>query len=125
MVFGAFGWGIPCVSVRGLLSALPLVTALSLAGLAVFAGQTLVFLGLIGFAYGGTIAAYPAAIGREFGADGPRAYGRVFTAWGTAGLFAPWFAGQIFDWSSNYELALWVASGLGVVSILVALKIFR
>ena len=40
------------VSMRGLLSALPLVTALSLAGLAVFAGQTLVFLGLIGFALG-------------------------------------------------------------------------
>jgi len=113
------------VSMRRLLSALPLMTALSLIGLVLFMGQTLVFLGLIGFAYGGTIAAYPAAIAQEFGEQGPRAYGRVFTAWGTAGLFAPWLAGQIFDWSGGYDLALSMASGLAAISILVALLIFR
>lgn len=109
---------------RVLLSALPLITALSLAGLVLFADQTLVFLGLIGFAYGGTIAAYPAAVGREFGVDGPRAYGRVFTAWGTAGLFAPWLAGQIFDWSAGYDAALWLASMLAVSSMLLAFAMF-
>ena len=113
------------LSMRGLLSVLPMLTALSLIGLVLLTEQTLIFLGLIGFAYGGTIAAYPAAIGREFGADGPRAYGRVFTAWGTAGLFAPWVAGQIFDWSGGYAPALWLASGLGMVSVVVALRIFR
>jgi len=109
---------------RVLLSALPALTSVSLAGLVLVSGQTLLFLGLIGFAYGGTIAAYPAAIAKEFGADGPRAYGRVFTAWGTAGLFAPWLAGQIFDWSGRYDTAIWVACGLGLLSVLVALRIF-
>lgn len=51
---------------------------------------------LVGFAYGGIIATYPAAIAILFpGEDGPLAYGRIFTAWGTAGLLAPWLAGQI------------------------------
>ncbi len=112
---------------RLLLTALPILSATGLILLAApFAAPlALPALGLIGFAYGAIIAIYPAVISRQFGADGPRIYGRVFTAWGTAGLFAPWVAGQIFDWSGGYGPALWVACGLGVVSVVVALRIFR
>ena len=105
---------------------LPLVSAISLALLAVLPELTLVLLCLIGFAYGGTIAAYPAAISRRFpGDDGPRVYGLVFTAWGTAGLFAPWLAGKIFDQTGDYSEALWIASALALLSSLVAIRSIR
>ena len=81
-----------------ILTTLPVIGATALLALAVLPEQTLVLLGVVGFAYGGTIATYPAAIANLFpGEDGPRAYGRVFTAWGAAGLVAPWLAGQIYD----------------------------
>ena len=83
-----------------LLAALALMTTLTLTGLATFgaAGGLLVGLGCVGFAYGGTIAAYPAAIAKLFGMRrSARVYGRVFTAWGCAGLLGPWLAGALFD----------------------------
>ena len=71
------------------------------------ASHLLLMLGVIGFAYGGIIAAYPAAIAKIFGVlDGPSIYGRVFTAWGTAGLLAPWLAGSLFDLTGAYRVAL-------------------
>ncbi len=110
-------------SKRQLLMVLQLISAISLAGLAVLPELTLLLLCLIGFAYGGTIAAYPAAISQLFpGNHGPTVYGRVFTAWGMAGLLAPWIAGRIFDRTGAYDAALWTACALAVLSALVALK---
>lgn len=103
-----------------LLATLSLVTALALGGLAALApvGQ-LVFLGLIGAAYGGFIAAFPAAIAKVYGMnESPRLYGRVFTAWGASGLIGPWFAGYLYDLSGGYGAALWVAAGWAVISAL-------
>ena len=105
-------------SPRWLLGALPLLSVLALGALALRAAPmtTLIGLGVVGFAYGGIIAAYPAAIAKRFGAAGPAVYGRVFTAWGAAGLAAPWLAGAIYDRAGEYNAALWVAAALGVLS---------
>jgi OFA family oxalate/formate antiporter-like MFS transporter len=120
------GWLSDRVSHRSILTILPLLGAMALLALSVLPGQTLALLGVVGFAYGGTIATYPAAIAILFpGEDGPRAYGRIFTAWGVAGLLAPWFAGQIYDWNGSYTPALWVAAGLGTISAVIAQKIIR
>ena len=109
---------------RQILVALPVIGAVALTGLAVMPGFAIPLLGAVGFAYGGTIAVYPAAIASLFPGDsGPRAYGRIFTAWGAAGLVAPWFAGMIHDWSGSYAPALWVAAGLGVLSAVVARRV--
>ena len=108
-LMGSFlsGWLSDRVSHRSILTILPLVGAAALLALSIFPGLSLVFLGVVGFTYGGTIATYPAAIAVLFpGEDGPLVYGRVFTAWGVAGLFAPWFAGQIYDWDGSYNYAL-------------------
>jgi MFS family permease len=102
---------------------LPLISAAALLALAGIGGPALVLvcLGAVGFAYGAIIAAYPAAIAKLFGpADSTRAYGRVFTAWGAAGLAAPWLAGVLFDRSGGYGAALGVAAGLGLVSAVAA-----
>jgi MFS family permease len=76
-------------------------------------------LGIVGLTYGATIATFPAAIANLFGvARGIRIYGLVFTAWGVAGLIAPWIAGILFERSNNYTSALLLATVLGVASIL-------
>ena len=87
--------------------------ALSLTG---DAGVTVILLSLVGFAYGSLIAVYPVAIAERYGEQGPRIYGRVFTAWGFAGLAGPWSAGLIYDWQAAYEPAMLTAAGIAVLS---------
>ncbi|WP_371226005.1 MFS transporter [Roseovarius sp. 2305UL8-3] len=111
-----------------LLSGLAILTALSLVGLALIGpvGGVIVGLSLVGFAYGGTIAAYPAVIAKLFGTqDSARVYGRVFTAWGAAGLLGPWLAGVLFDISGTYHIALLTAAGFGLFSAGVVTLVFR
>ena len=102
---------------------LPVATAIGVAGLTLGGDAFLLpLLGIVGFAYGGTIAAYPAAIIKYFGAaHSPSVYGRVFTAWGAAGLAAPWLAGWLFDWQGDYRAALLVAAGFAALSVISAM----
>jgi MFS transporter, OFA family, oxalate/formate antiporter len=108
------------VSSVGLLLGLPFLSAVGVTVLAITADVDLLLVcfAVIGFSYGGIIAAYPAVIAKMFGVlKSPPIYGRVFTAWGSAGLFAPWLAGRLFDWTGAYQLALLTAGFLGVVSL--------
>jgi len=117
------GWMCDRIAPARLLTGLPLASAAALLVLAVTgsAGLVLICLGAIGFAYGALIAVYPAVIAKRFGpADSTRAYGRVFTAWGAAGLAAPWLAGALYDRNGDYGAALAVAAGLGLASAIVA-----
>ncbi|MFK7941079.1 MAG: hypothetical protein AB8B82_16990 [Roseovarius sp.] len=107
------------LSLGRLLGALAAASALALACLASL-GTTAAMLpafGLIGFAYGGTIAVYPAAIAKLYGMTrGPRIYGRVFTAWGAAGVLGPWLAGMLFDLGGGYHTALLTACAIATLS---------
>lgn len=81
----------------------------------------LVGLAAVGFSYGAVITVYPVAVATIFGSEtGVRIYGVVFTAWGTAGLLAPWFASRLYESSGNYQAALAAAGSTGLVSLLVA-----
>lgn len=114
------GWMADRVTVRRTVMAFPVISAASLFILAYFDGVQVVLggLALVGFTYGATIGAYPAVVASLFGVVGSaRIYGRVFTAWGTAGLFAPWFAGVLFESTGDYKVALMVAGSLGFVSL--------
>ena len=97
---------------------LPLLSAIALAGIGMGSGieWVLVLLSVVGFAYGAIIAIYPVAIAHCFGEAGARAYGRVFLAWGFAGLSAPWLAGAIFDWRGGYEWSMWFAAVVALLS---------
>jgi len=129
-MFGSFagGWLTDRVAPARLLVWLPLLSTTALLIL-VFQGNTvavLLCLGSVGFAYGAIIAAYPATVSMIFGTlDSSRIYGRVFTAWGSAGLFAPWLAGFLFDWTGGYSLALSTAAALGVFSAFSIYLLFR
>ncbi|NNE81600.1 MAG: hypothetical protein HKN18_15135 [Silicimonas sp.] len=129
-LFGSLlgGRAVDRLSPERVLAGLALATAGALAWLALAAagGVVAALLGVIGFAYGGTIAAYPAAIAKLVGMDRSAViYGRVFTAWGAAGLIGPWSAGLFFDWSGGYRLAMLTASVMGLVSALAIAVLFR
>ena len=107
---------------------LALMTTVALIGLTVLGNLfgLLVGLGIVGFAYGGTITAFPATITKLFGMrHSARIYGQVFTAWGCAGLVGPWFAGLLFDWSGGYKLSLIMAAVIGLMSAVAMNAFFR
>ena len=122
---GAFlaGWLVDHLKPKSILFTLPLLSAGALLLLTQTSGTVLLLtcLMIVGFSYGALIAVYPSIISRAFGAiAGIRIYGRVFTAWGTAGLAAPWFAGLLFDLNGNYTLALLIAGVFAILSSLTA-----
>jgi len=85
---------------------------------------TLAALAVVGFSYGATISAFPTAISMIFGSvSGIRVYGRVFTAWGTAGLAAPWLAGVLFESTGNYSATLMIAALFAVGSFVAIYKL--
>lgn len=102
------------------------VAALGVLSVPISPGLMMGCLAAVGFSYGGIIAAYPAVIAKMFGAaQSSRIYGRVFTAWGCAGIVSPWFAGRLFDSTGSYQWALRMAGLLGLLSICAILGFFR
>jgi len=74
-----------------------------------------------GLVYGMFASTIPVEVRRVAGAgDFARTYGRIFTAWGLAGLAAPYLAGVFYDRYGDYTLALIVAAVLSVTSALLA-----
>ena len=81
----------------------------------------LITLVLVGFIYGSIIAVYPVAVIKIFGeVSSSLIYGRIFTAWGLAGLAGPWLAGWLYDVMGNYTLALLVAAASSTMSVMSA-----
>jgi MFS family permease len=69
------------------------------------AASAVLAVALQGLAYGVASGGYPAAGAIFFGAANfGRFMGRLMTAWGVAGLGAPWLAGWLYDLSSGYAL---------------------
>ena len=116
------GWLVDRWALSHFLVGLPLLSALALLGIGSTgsAQVTLALLGIVGFSYGSIIAIYPVAIANKFGQHGPQAYGRVFIAWGFAGLVAPWSAGFIFDRFADYQPALLIAAAVALLSAISA-----
>lgn len=115
------GWLVDRWPATRLLVGLPLISAIALLMINLSGNPRVVIalLTLVGFSYGSVIAIYPVVISNYFADQGPRVYGRVFTAWGFAGLLGPWIAGLIYDWQSGYEPALVVAAATAILSALI------
>jgi MFS transporter, OFA family, oxalate/formate antiporter len=114
------------IAIRAQLVGLPLLSIAGLLLLSGFESQPALLAGLamVGGAYGAIIVAYPVAIVEGFGgARSASVYGRVFTAWGVAGLFGPWLAGFLFDSSGNYDTAIHVAAAFAGLSILISWRL--
>ena len=77
-----------------------------------------------GLTYGLNAVALPVLVARLYGANNMgKIYGRVFTAWGVGGIFAPWLAGRLFDVTGGYAAALLVSSASLAVAGLVGLAL--
>lgn len=103
-------WSIalPMLSQTAAISALLVVSS---------SAAAIISLGIIGLSYGILIAAIPATVRSMWGTDGfAEAYGKVFTAWGVAGLIGPAAAGILFDATHSYVAALTIAGSLSAMS---------
>ena len=108
---------------RRLAVGLPVATAVlaSTGAMVATAPATAVVVPGVALAYGAIIAVYPTVVRDRYGPDGyPAAYGRVFTAWGVAGLIGPLGAGTLFDATGGYRLPLLLAALAAAASALVA-----
>ena len=109
-----------------LLVVLPAATAvaLMLGGLALGGGDGTVavaMVAIVALSYGAVIALYPAVVHDRFGVDGyPSAYGRIFTAWGTAGLVGPMGAGLLFETNNTYHVPILLAALAAAGSAVIA-----
>jgi len=106
-----------------LLRLLPLGSAVVLVIAAVVSHGVVLMVSVAGiaFTYGALIAIYPLAVTQRFGQDGySRAYGRVFTAWGTAGLVGPVGAGHLFEVTGSYRIPMFMAAVAAIGSSVVA-----
>jgi len=80
-------------------------------------------LGLAGVCYGVLIAVIPVEVRRISGPQGfALNYGKVFTAWGIAGVAGPVTAGYLYDITRGYGAASVVAAALSVCSCLTILR---
>jgi MFS family permease len=106
-----------------LLRLLPLGSAIVLVVAAVASHGVVLMVAVAGiaFTYGALIAIYPLAVTQRFGQDGySQAYGRVFTAWGTAGLVGPVGAGHLFEVTGSYRIPMFLAAAAAIGSAVVA-----
>ena len=112
------GWLVDRWPSNRFLIGLPLLSAAALLSIAIVedAVVTVGLLAVVGFAYGAIIAIYPVVISDYFLTRGAQAYGRVFIAWGFAGLVAPWSAGAVYDLYGDYGPAMLLAAGIALVS---------
>ena len=118
------------IASRTVLIILPLLTMIGLLLLLVLSARSgstwvipIAVLSLVGYCYGALIAVYPVAITRAFGElAAPRIYGQIFTAWGLAGLLAPWISGFVFDRGGSYRFAIGMALVLAVMSALIVAR---
>jgi OFA family oxalate/formate antiporter-like MFS transporter len=116
----AGGWRAEAFSGRAGFAGL---SALSCAALLTTLAEPFALL-VVGAAYGALIAFVPAYIARIHGPErSGHVFGRVFTAWGAAGLIGPWGAGLIFDASGDYAPALVLAALLAAAGALLSLAV--
>jgi MFS family permease len=109
----AGGWLSDRLPARALLCGAPALSGVALA--TVMAIPTidvlLTSLFLVGVGYGCIAGSLPAIIARTYGVRQLASiYGRLFTAWGVAGLLAPYLGGLSFDREGNYSTTIAVAA---------------
>jgi OFA family oxalate/formate antiporter-like MFS transporter len=84
--------------------------------------EAIIGLGLTGFAYGALITIIPVITASDFAPGVSLAvFGRVFTAWGVAGLAGPWLGGYVFDISRSYTTAFVVAAAAALLASVLSL----
>jgi MFS family permease len=122
------GWLADRVDARLLLAAAGLAEGVALLVAAAVPAVlvSLAALTIVGLGYGAMSSLYPVITGQLYGARNlARVYGRVFTAWGLAGLSAPLLAGALFDLTGAYRVSLLLAGAAALGAAAVSLLLPR
>ena len=80
---------------------------------------------IVATGYGAVASTIPALVSTIYGKDNfARVFSSVFTAWGVAGLLAPWLAGAIHDRAGDFQMAILIAllATVGSAATLLTLK---
>jgi OFA family oxalate/formate antiporter-like MFS transporter len=120
----AGGWLSDRLRPRTLLCGAPALNALALAAVLWVPTIDVLLMALcaVGAGYGCIAASLPAIVANSYGADRLASlYGRLFTAWGAAGLAAPYLGGVLFDRTGDYAMATTAAAVTSLVAALLGL----
>ncbi len=109
----------------------PLITILIINSVAVFGlsiltniNFLLILLIFIASIYGAVIAIYPTLVSHIVGNKlYVSVYGKVFTAWGAAGLISPSLAGWLYEKNNNYESSILLTLTISILAVLIIWKI--
>jgi len=103
------------------------VAAIGLIIMGMSTSPSLVVTGLIlvAIGYGAVASTMPALVGAIYGKDKfARVYSYLFSAWGAAGLIAPWLAGVIHDRTGDFQMAI-VFALLATIGSLITLLLLK
>ena len=120
------GWLVDQFGCKRPLLAILIINAIAIFSLSVMTSISLIFilLVLIASIYGAIIAIYPTLVNHLVGPDlSAKVYGRVFTAWGAAGLLAPSLAGWLYEQNNNYDAAILLTLAMSIASLIVIWRI--
>lgn len=109
----------------------PLITILIINSVAVFGlsiltnvNFLLILLIFIASIYGAVIAIYPTLVSHIVGNKlYVSVYGKVFTAWGAAGLISPSLAGWLYEKNNSYESSILLTLTISILAVLIIWKI--
>ncbi len=119
------GWLVDRYGCKRPLLIILLINCIALIGLATITNVHLLIVLLVTIAsiYGAVIAIYPTLVNHLVGSDlSAKIYGRVFTAWGAAGLISPSLAGWLFEKNNSYDSSILLAVSLSVIAVLITWK---
>ena len=120
------GWLVDQFGCKRPLVIILFINCFALLGLSILTSINLIMTLLIIIAslYGAVIAIYPTLINHLVGRElSSRIYGRVFTAWGAAGLISPSLAGWLFEKSNSYSASILFTLSLSLVAVIIVWKI--
>ena len=120
------GWLVDRYGCKRPLLVILIINCLALIGLSTLTNIHLLLVILVTIAslYGAVIAIYPTLVNNFVGSEqSAKIYGRVFTAWGAAGLISPSLAGWLFEKNNNYDTSILFALSLSVIAVLIISKI--
>ena len=120
------GWLVDRYGCKRPLLVILIINCLALIGLSTITNIHLLLVLLVTIAslYGAVIAIYPTLVNHFVGSElSAKIYGRVFTAWGAAGLISPSLAGWLFEKNNNYDTSILFALSLSVIAVLIISKI--
>jgi len=104
------------------------IAGLVITGLAASPLQLALGLIVVAAGYGAVASTIPALVAVIYGKNNfSRMFSIVFSAWGVAGLIAPWLAGVVHDRTGEFQLAILFAllATVGAAVSLILLKVQR